>query len=158
MPISDNKRLYPENFWEIWQFEWNRFFEIETLVKAWLVVDTVPWHRWWSGSCAPHNQDCNPGGTGGLTKGTMKDLFWGSFGQLTGIGVGLYIQEITVRDWDFLHLAAPLAVGNDARFRTGVAWDDSVWQMDVQRKCPSLGRSQKKTRKRGKSSIRRQCV
>ena len=36
---------------------------------------------------------------------------------LTRIGVG--VQEICVRNGDFLHLAAPITVGNAARFGTG---------------------------------------
>ena len=48
-------------------------------------------------------------------------LFGGGLCQLTRVGVGLSVQESGVRNWDFLHLAAPLAVGNAARFGTGVA-------------------------------------
>ena len=55
-------------------------------------------------------------------KAPWRISFWGSFGQLTSVGVGLSVQESGVRNWDFLHLAAPLAVGNAARFGTGVAW------------------------------------
>ena len=36
---------------------------------------------------------------------------------LTRIGVG--VQEICVRNGDFLHLTAPITVGNAARFGTG---------------------------------------
>ena len=47
--------------------------------------------------------------------------------MLTGIGVGVTVQESGVRNGNFLHFAAPLTVGNAARFRARVAWSDVVW-------------------------------
>ena len=55
-------------------------------------------------------------------------LFLGGFFKLTRVGVGVSVQESGVRNRDFLHLAAPLAVGNAARFGTGVAWGCFVWK------------------------------
>ena len=50
-----------------------------------------------------------------------KDIFLLSFSSLTWVGVGVTVQESGVGNWDFLHLAAPLAVGDAAWFGAGVA-------------------------------------
>ena len=55
-------------------------------------------------------------------KGTMKDIFLRKLFQLTRVGVGITVQESGVGNRDFLHLAAPIAVGNAAGFGSGVAW------------------------------------
>ena len=52
----------------------------------------------------------------------MSEFFF-----FTRVGVGVTVQESGVRNGNFLHFAAPLTVGNAARFRARVAWSDVVW-------------------------------
>ena len=69
----------------------------------------------------PYNQDGSQGDTEELTKSINTGICCRSFSRLTRVGVGASVQDCGVWNVDFLHLTAPVAMGNAAWFGAGVA-------------------------------------